>query len=481
MGSTSVEAYRPGVGAASRSRLGVTEAILVWGMLCVPLDGSDGMYVDTCGESWAERVRSSIGAGRLLRAIAGALIATVAAVGCGADAGGGSGGDGKLTYYEDIAPIVQDNCLGCHRSGGIAPFSLASYEDVVKVAPVMKAAVKSRRMPPWMPGDDCTPLADARRLTDSEIETIVGWIDGDRAPGDPADGPNAKPNDAGALARVDRTLKIPGSYTPKKGKGGTADDYHCFVVDPKLTRDETLVGFELKPGAATMVHHVIVFEANMAKARAREDAPGQGYTCYGGPRVSGAKMVGGWVPGSRATRLPQGTGISLTKGKALVIQVHYSFANIARGKVETDSSTELRLEFSDKPVKTSLLFYPLAQTKFSIPPGSKDYDVTASMTLPLAGRLWGVVPHMHQQGSEIRVDLERGGPDDKVCLVDVPAWDFDWQQIYFYKAESGLPFGLADTVKMRCTFDNDTDRTLTWGESTDDEMCLTYFLVSLGP
>jgi hypothetical protein len=32
-----------------------------------------------------------------------------------------------VTFNKDIAPILERSCIGCHRAGGAAPMSFASY------------------------------------------------------------------------------------------------------------------------------------------------------------------------------------------------------------------------------------------------------------------------------------------------------------------------------------------------------------------
>ena len=57
----------------------------------------------------------------------------------------------EITWYKDIAPLIQNKCASCHHDGGGAPFSLLSYEDVTKRASFIRDVVKSRYMPPWRP------------------------------------------------------------------------------------------------------------------------------------------------------------------------------------------------------------------------------------------------------------------------------------------------------------------------------------------
>src|SRR5580692_2028088 len=56
---------------------------------------------------------------------------------------------GQVTFTKDVAPILQEKCQTCHRSSGIAPMSLLTYEQTRAYAKVIKQRVTSRTMPPW--------------------------------------------------------------------------------------------------------------------------------------------------------------------------------------------------------------------------------------------------------------------------------------------------------------------------------------------
>ena len=77
---------------------------------------------------------------------------------------------------------------------------------------------------------------------------------------------------------------------------------------------------------------------------------------------------------------------------------------------------------------------------------------------------------MHTRGRSIDLSL------DQSTLLDIPRWDFHWQQPYFF--EQPVPVNAGQTAKVSCTFDNPTDATLRFGEKTTDEMCLSYFYVT---
>jgi hypothetical protein len=368
-------------------------------------------------------------------------------------------------YYPDVQALTQQYCEGCHAPGGVAPFSLLSYQDAKAEHAALAASVQARRMPPWMPGDGCQLLQGSRRLSDAAIATFVNWSAQGAPEGDPAKAIAYTPVDGG-LPWVDLTLQPAAPYLPN---AALQDDYHCFLLDPGLTADQYLVGVDILPEQRSLVHHVLLYAATLAEAQAADDAQaGPGWTCFGGPGTgaSAPRLLGGWVPGSSATRFPDGTGIQMKAGEVVVMQIHY---NLANGAPSLDQTTA-RLQLARGPVAMPAALLPVADATFAIPPNATGYSSTFAGAAPLSGTIWGVAPHMHIKGRKIQVTVGSG------CLVDVPAWDFRWQQTYFL--QTPLPISAGTPVSLTCTWDNPTASTVTWGESTSDEMCLSFLYVT---
>src|SRR5688572_11655556 len=107
-----------------------------------------------------------------------AFAALIFIVGCGEEGGGpagpGPGGD-ALTYYRDVKPILDANCVSCHSAGGIAPFELTSFDDVYLRRELVAFVVAERIMPPWPAADDCTEYTNDRGLEQAQIDAIVSW------------------------------------------------------------------------------------------------------------------------------------------------------------------------------------------------------------------------------------------------------------------------------------------------------------------
>ena len=84
----------------------------------------------------------------------------------------------KVTWDREIAPIVQARCVSCHREGGRAPMSLASYEDARPWAKAIKEEVLARRMPKWHVVRGYGDFSNDPSLSAFEIALIASWADG---------------------------------------------------------------------------------------------------------------------------------------------------------------------------------------------------------------------------------------------------------------------------------------------------------------
>ncbi|AKF06514.1 hypothetical protein [Sandaracinus amylolyticus] len=328
-------------------------------------------------------------------------------------------------------------------------------------------------MPPFLADNsgECHTWRDARWLTDREIATLAAWDEQGEPEGDPATPPPTVP----PLPELTGTVSMIQTevYTPDDS---STDDYRCFVVDgPDATT--FLTGYEVHPGNAPIVHHVIVYAPTNADAanEARQldaNEAGPGYTCFGASNVNAFPVVL-WAPGGGATTFPEGTGVELTGGLPLIIQVHY---NLLAGNEPDQTSVELQTA----PSATRARIIPLGDYDMSIGPRMSSVstsetvdlsDFTRGINLPIT--IYGMFPHMHTLGRQLQVDhIANAGAEQ--CLIDVPRWDFNWQLAYFY--EEPIRISSLDSMRITCTYDtSERDETVTWGEGTQDEMCLNFF------
>ena len=447
------------------------------------------------------------------------------------------------SFTRDVAPVIAEKCAGCHRPSGIAPFSLVTARQISASSAAIAGAVQARLMPPWPPGARSPAYVgqDTRILSAAQRATILAWV---RA-GAKIDGPARKPAaQQGPEVRAGEKLldlTMQQAYTPSAPKGVT-DDYHCFLLDPRQSQDSFVTSARIEPGQPKVVHHVILFRvpAGQVADAKRLDAgdAGPGWSCFGGTglpagdgagiadSLNNANWIAAWAPGWGGNRLPEGTGVELPAGSRIVMQVHYNLLN-GRGPDRSQALLTVAPASSGlTPLQTMLLPGPVelacaksehgklcarnqalfdlarkygasaafvpagllilcrgsAATPVASPVSTCDRRITEPTTIYVAAG------HMHLLGASIKLELNPGTPRANV-LLDIPRWDFHWQNAYTLarpvEAEPG------DVVRVTCRHDVSkrahgghgvakTPRYVLWGEGTTDEMCLGILQVTRG-
>lgn len=385
--------------------------------------------------------------------------------------------DAQLTFNRDIAPILNANCVVCHREGEVGPFTLTSYMDAAKRARQIARVVDSKLMPPWKAAQVHGEFEGQRTLTDREIETLKAWAKSDRAEGDIADlPPTPKFASDWVLGEPDLVLEMQEDF---EVPAGGSDIFRNFVIPYEIPEDKLVATVQFKPGDASVVHHSLLYLDNSGKARVKDQAAeGPGYSTFGGPGFVPSGSIGGWSPGKMPRRLPDGLGRKMQKGADLVMQIHYH----PSGKVTKDRS-KVGIYFVDKPKNEAFAIWT-SSFDLDIPPGEENYKATASYKLPAEVTLLSCIPHMHLLGQQMKATAHLPDGTTKV-LIDVPQWDFNWQDEYMLADPMQLPAGTKIEVMAR--YDNSENnptnpssppKQVTFGEETTDEMLYCFFLVA---
>jgi hypothetical protein len=384
------------------------------------------------------------------------------------------------TYSKNVARILQDNCMECHRKGQVGPFSLGSYQQARKRADDIAAVAEDRTMPPWKAAREVGgPFKHDRSLSEADIATLTAWAESGAPEGDPADLPPPRtfPENWTLEGGPDLVLDI-GVDFPVPAEG--SDIYRCFVVPTSLDKDIYISGIEYHPGNRRVVHHVLAYVDTSGQARKKDaEEPGPGYTCFSGPGVETHGDLGGWAPGNQPTQLPDGIGRSLPSKADVIIQVHYH----PSGKAEVDR-TQIGLRFSRKPIRQVMHWNAAVNLEMKLPAGESNSEIKATWKVPVDLIAHAVVPHMHLLGKDMLMSATF--PDGRSQdLIRIDNWDFNWQYTYYFEHPMDLPKG--SVVKVVAHYDNSAGnprnpnkppREVTWGEATTDEMCIGFIGVT---
>lgn len=378
--------------------------------------------------------------------------------------------DEQITFAKHIRPIIHKNCMPCHRPGQPGPFSLISYDDVVKKAKMVKYVTSIRYMPPWPADHTYREFLNQKVLTDEEIDLIGKWVDEGEVFGDTSDMlPPPNYPEGSQLGDPDLTIKVP-AYTVK---GDNRDRFMMVKVPFEIPQDTFVRAIEFVSGPDNLVHHMnghlVTYE------------DGKKVDVFEGGRISDteiyttsesfeqlklknddgtfptlAPLVTNYLPGVIATVYPEGIGGQrITKKSTFLLNdVHY-----APLPVELTDSSYINVFYSNKKPDRQVYEFQMGTLGVSkiippliIPPDTimhfeTHYYINRDISLLT------INPHMHLLGKSF-LAYATTASNDTIPLINIPRWDFHWQYFYTFKKMLKIPEG--SVIHVEATMDNTT-------------------------
>jgi len=227
------------------------------------------------------------------------------------------------------------------------------------------------------------------------------------------------------------------------------EGYKC--VRHTVTQDLAAGGFEAIAPLGT--HHTLL-------TMGQPNAPDGISDCNAGTNFP-FSVFGSGV-GSQPVRFPEGVAFQVPKGMQLLLNLHIfntgqaELSGTSGARVYTIPESEV-VERAEGLMAGTLLL--------NIPPGATTTH-TGYCTLTKDSTLFAVAPHMHQLGAYEKVVAETR-QFGEVTLFDGP-YNFHDQS---YKLIPLLQMSAGDRIRVECTHRNTTTRTVTFGESSNAEMC----------
>jgi len=393
---------------------------------------------------------------------------------------GSRAGDSGPTFSKNVAPILFNNCVKCHRAGEIASrVPLVSYDTVRPWAESIRQLVLTREMPPW-PADPDRSLKfrNDARLSHHDIDTLVAWVNAGAPKGNDADLPPIPKLEDGWMhpqgLKPDLVVSLPELvHLPATGEL----PYARLLVKVPFSDDRWVLASQTRPGNLAVVHHMAITEialddgvsppvldqlAGMARQMGLPNAMFGARPAVPAPSSPEVfDMLGLYTPGTTFEMYGGDTAKLLKGGKNMYFNfnMHYQ----TTGKLETDRSM-IALWFQSEPPRHLLFRVPGAGetiiangkelltdapgTKAEgtrvaippIPPYAENYEVigVTGYTEPLT--IYQLQPHAHHRGKDFKYTIVY--PDGhELSVLSVPKYDHRWQMAYELETPLNLPAG----------------------------------------
>ncbi|HXF05185.1 MAG TPA: cytochrome c [Blastocatellia bacterium] len=373
----------------------------------------------------------------------------------------------KVRFTREVIRIFQQNCLGCHRPGGIAPFSLASYEEARPWAKAIKEELLEKRMPPWNALKGFGDFRNAPPLMQNDVDLVVNWVEGGVPRGDAKDLPPEP------LISSDWPLGVPDRVVelPVVEVAADADEFRCLPVPLSLGRDVWVSAFDLDPGNGTVVH-CATFYRERREEEPKSYADGREIASPGQSCPPPGEILGTWVPGLTPAHLSPGIGYRISPETRLVARVHY------RGRGEaTVVHSRIGLYFSRSGRNRPITLISFTSPSERIPPGESRHALRLQHIVESDLAAVAVLPLAHPLLVSLQVTAYR--PDNTATVL---LWTrgsrFDWRPTYIYKEPVPLPRGTRLVVTAYFNnssenpfMENESPKPVRLSEITPDSLC----------
>jgi hypothetical protein len=390
----------------------------------------------------------------------------------------------KVTFNRDVLPILQKNCQSCHRPGEVTPMSLLTYSDTRPWAKSIKAAVVSKKMPPWLADAGYSHYKNDRTLSAEDIATLTAWADNGSPEGDAKDksapltfqdGWNMKPD---IVVEMPKPFQLPATGTI---------NYKFVLVKTNFPQDMWVQAAEMRPGNSKVLHHGKVWVRPPGSRWLENAEPGEAYENETQRDIIGRNgaeegndILGKFNPGLGAQSFDvDGSAKFVPKGSDLVFELHYTTTGHA-----TEDTSKIGLVLAKNPPQTRYFFHagPTA-TNLAIPAGDGNAEVVSELTLDHDAKLVYAQPHMHLRGKDFELRLIY--PTGETQTVLKTKWDFEWQMGYEFAKPIDMPKGTRmvgishfdNSANNR--FNPDPAKMIVWGPQNWDEMSNCFIGVIL--
>ncbi len=394
--------------------------------------------------------------------------------------------DHQVTYNGEVGRIINENCVVCHREGGIGPMHLSNYDQVRPWAPLIQLRVANREMPPYSydHGIGIQELQGDWRLQQDEIDTIVAWVNQGAPLGDPDQAvPVPVLNDPSEwnfveqLGQPDVIIPSVSMDIPANGNDLWSNHY----VESTINTDRCIKAVQVKPrgNAKAVVHH-----ANSSVELLLDDGS---FERYG--------QLTEYAMGKWGEIVPNGVCRTIPAGSMVRWSIHMfpgGLGAMAPGTIIKDNVVEIGLWLHPEgyeeqaQYKQDLKLYQISpQDDLVIPPNG--YQMTQgfhSFDHPV--RIDSFQPHGHLRMNAASLEIFYPATGQTEQISQISNWSATWHHSHIYELDVAplLPTGAVLVLKQ--WYDNtaanpnnpDPDMWVVGGSRTGDEMTHAWIAVT---
>ena len=277
-------------------------------------------------------------------------------------------------------------------------------------------------MPPWFADPQFGKFSNDASLSQSDINTLVAWVDAGAPLGDPKDMPAPRQFVEGwTIPKPDIVFQLPKPF-PVPATG--VMEYQYVIIPTGFTQDTWVEQVQAAPTNYSVVHHIVAY-VRAPGSNYFKDMPKNEFFEAPPAKKDGAKApkddvpndwLTGYAPGQPPDMFKPGQAKLIPAGSDIVLEIHY----VPEGKATTDQS-RLGLVLAKEPPTERAMTLSAGNSSFKIPPGDPNFRVDASYTMPEDVTLLGMHPHMHMRG-KVRAVPDRlrrrkdGDPAERAAL-----------------------------------------------------------------
>ena len=261
--------------------------------------------------------------------------------------------------------------------------------------------------------------------------------------------------DSGTTEKLEELMAYDWTLPPGR------EAYYCVF---QTLKDDLWV-HEYRPLSPTGTHHVSIGYGDPKRpdgAYLTGDDIGGGVECDG--LTLGDQLAFGALVGTTGFAMPEGVGVKIAAGKQLLLSVHV----LNTGDKALSGRTGVEVVHADPAtIRDQAELLLINDVAIQVPPGKTSQVGTC--TLDADSTFFGILHHMHRTGAHMTTKAMRANGTATTLLDE----DYIFTDQQFHSMEPMLRLARGDQLQVRCDYENPGSRTLTFGESTNDnEMCI---------